>query len=681
MTNPSERPEQTSSDTSPTSGAHPVPPGGDPAVRVQDDLYRHVNGTWLREHVIPADRSRDGEFHRLRDEAEEHVRAIVERASAQAADGEGSGDVSADTARIAALYSAFMDTAAIEAAGLAPLAVDLDLVTSVQHRGDLARVLGELQLTGVGGAVGLYVDTDSSEPDHYALHLAQSGLGLPDEAYYREPQHAETLAAYEAHVARQLAATTGLDAAAAAASAAVVLALETRLAAGHWDRVRDRDAVATHNPTTREELAQLLTGFDLEAWLGGLGITEAMLARVDVREPSYLEAFAQAWADVDLADWRTWLTWRVVRSRAPYLTAAVVEENFDFYGRTLTGAEEIRERWKRGVGLVEGALGDALAKLYVAEHFPPDHKARMDELVANLVEAYRRSITDLDWMSPATRERALEKLAAFTPKIGYPVRWRDYSDLDLSGDLLASVRATSAHETRRELGKLGGEVDRDEWFMTPQTVNAYYNPGMNEIVFPAAILQAPFFDPDATDAANYGGIGAVIGHEIGHGFDDQGSRYDGEGRLADWWTQEDRAEFEVRTSALIAQYDALSPAQLAGSHHVNGGLTVGENIGDLGGLSIAIKAYRIALAAASPAGVDADVEHRGLVDLFHTWGLIWRTKSRDAEAIRLLSIDPHSPEEFRANAVVRNVDEFAQTFDVRPGDELWLEPSERVRIW
>ncbi|TGO06008.1 Metallopeptidase [Serinibacter arcticus] len=637
-----------------------------------------MNGTWLREHVIPADRARDGEFHRLRDESEEHVRDIITGAVQDPT----SGPVPEETAKVATLYQAFMDEAAIDAAGLTPLTADLDVVASVTDRSTLARAMGTLQRTGVGGAVALYVDTDSDDPDSYALHLAQSGLGLPDEAYYSDEQHAETLAAYEAHVARQLALTTGVGADDAAARAAVVVAVETRLAAGHWDRVRDRDAVATHNPTTRDELAALLSGFDLDAWLAALEITPAMLERVDVREPSFLRDLARAWVEIDLEDWRTWLTWRIVRSRAPYLPEAVVAENFDFYGRTLTGAQEMRERWKRGVGLVEGALGDALARLYVQQHFPPDNKARMDVLVANLVEAYRRSITDLEWMSPATRERALEKLAAFTPKIGYPVRWRDYSTLTITSDVVASVRVTSAHETDRELAKLGGPVDRDEWFMTPQTVNAYYNPGMNEIVFPAAILQAPFFDADAPDASNYGGIGAVIGHEIGHGFDDQGSRYDGAGRLSDWWTEQDRTEFEKRTAALIAQYDALSPAQLNGSHHVNGGLTIGENIGDLGGLSIAIKAYRIALAAAAPGGlVDPDTEREGLRDLFHSWGLIWRTKARDAEVVRLLSIDPHSPEEFRANAVVRNVDEFAEVFATKPGDALWLDPAERVRIW
>jgi len=652
--------------------------GGDPAIRPQDDLFRHVNGTWLREHVIPADRARDGEFHRLRDESEEHVRDIITAAVLDPT----SGPVPEETAKVATLYSAFMDEAAIEAAGLAPLAADLDLIAAATDRSTLAHALGALQRTGVGGAVGLYVDTDSDDPDSYALHLAQSGLGLPDEAYYRDEQHASTLTAYEKHVARQLALTTEVGEEGAAARAAVVVAVETRLAAGHWDRVRDRDAVATHNPTTREELVALLTGFDLDAWLAALEITPAMLERVDVREPSYLSDFARAWSEIGLEDWRTWLTWRVVRSRAPYLPEAVVAENFDFYGRTLTGAQEMRERWKRGVGLVEGALGDALARLYVQEHFPPGNKARMDVLVANLVEAYRRSIADLAWMSPATRERALEKLAAFTPKIGYPARWRDYSTLTITSDVVASVRVTSAHETDRELAKLGGPVDRDEWFMTPQTVNAYYNPGMNEIVFPAAILQAPFFDAEASDAANYGGIGAVIGHEIGHGFDDQGSRYDGAGRLSDWWTEQDRTEFEKRTAALIAQYDALSPAQLNGSHHVNGSLTIGENIGDLGGLSIAIKAYRIALAAEAPGGVvDPDTEREGLRDLFHSWGLIWRTKARDAEVIRLLSIDPHSPEEFRANAVVRNVDEFAEVFGTQPGDALWLDPAERVRIW
>jgi putative endopeptidase len=367
-----------------------------------------------------------------------------------------------------------------------------------------------------------------------------------------------------------------------------------------------------------------------------------------------------------------------VHGAAPFLGAALVGENFAFYGTTLTGTPQLRERWKRGVSLVEGALGEAVGKVFVARHFPPAAKARMVELVANLTQAYRRQISELDWMGPQTKARALDKLDRFTPKIGYPDRWRDYSALEIDrGDLIGNARRAAAFELARDLAKLGEPVDRSEWFMSPQTVNAYYNPGMNEIVFPAAILQPPFFDSRADDAANYGGIGAVIGHEIGHGFDDQGSKFDGDGNLVDWWTHDDRARFEERTAALIAQYEVLEPQQVPG-HHVNGALTVGENIGDLGGLAIAYTAYTISLDGAQPPVLD---ELTGPQRFFCGWAQVWRTKARDAEVIRRLAIDPHSPDEFRCNAVVRNIDAFHEAFGVAEGDALWLEPAARVRIW
>lgn len=658
-----------------TSNEELIATGGDTAIRPQDDLFRSVNGHWLASFEIPADRARFGEFHRLAEEAEHQVRALIEDAAANPAGGPNP----TETAKIAALYTAFMDTDAVEAAGAAPLRPELDAVASTESHADLARILGELQRAGIGGAIEFYVDNDSEDPEVYTLYAVQSGLGLPDESYYTDDANAQIRAAYPGHVARQLTLATGADDATAAEQAQRILDLETTLAHGHWDRVKDRDAVATNNPVTRGELEDLLPGFEFAEWVNGLGLQDSMLNRVIVREPSYLEAFAVAWQTIDLDDWKLWLTWRVIRSRAPFLTAAIVEENFDFYGRTLTGTPQLRDRWKRGVAFVEGAIGDAVARLYVDRHFPPDHKAKMDALVAQLIEAYRQSITSLEWMTPTTRERALEKLSKFTPKIGYPVKWKDYSDLVLEGDLVAMAKAAAEHETVRELGKLGGPVDRDEWFMTPQTVNAYYNPGMNEIVFPAAILQPPFFSPDASDAANFGGIGAVIGHEIGHGFDDQGSQFDGDGRLQNWWTEQDRAEFEARTSALVAQYDQYTPAQLSGETvHVNGELTLGENIGDLGGLGIAIKAYRLAVAE---QGVDDDQERAGLRELLQAWGLIWRTKGRNEEVRRLLTIDPHSPEEFRCNGVVRNLDVFAEVFDTKPGDALWLDPAERVSIW
>ncbi len=653
----------------------------DPAARPQDDLYAHVNGRWSASHVIPPDRAMDGTFRALYDEAERQVRDIITDAAAAAVDGDAAGV----EAKIGALYASFMDTEAVEAAGVEPLRADLALVDGATSRDALTDALGALQRTGGAGVVEFYVDNDAKDPDTYVVHLVQGGLGLPDEAYYREEQHAAVLAAYRPHVARMLDLVRDVSGVVAAGDpqdlANRVVALETRLAAAHWDVVKDRDADLTYNAMTLAELAHRAPGFDWRAWAAALGAPAGALDRLVVREPSFAEAFAQAWAEVPLADWQAWATYHVVSSRAPYLTEALVQANFDFYGRTLTGTQEIRDRWKRGVGLVQGALGEAVGKVYVERHFPPTHKERMDALVGHLVEAYRESIERLDWMGEETRAKALAKLDAFTPKIGYPVRWRDYSALDVrADDLLGNVRRANAFEQDRELAKIGRPIDRDEWFMTPQTVNAYYNPGMNEIVFPAAILQPPFFDADADDAVNFGGIGAVIGHEIGHGFDDQGSKYDGDGRLEDWWTAEDRAEFERRTKALVDQYSGYSPAQLGGSHHVNGELTVGENIGDLGGLAIAITAYRIALGRPLEEAPVLD-GYTGLQRVFLGWAQSWRTKGRDEEVIRRLAIDPHAPDEFRCNGVVRNIDEFYTAFDVQPGDALWLDPEERVHIW
>ncbi|PYF96732.1 endothelin-converting enzyme Metallo peptidase. MEROPS family M13 [Georgenia satyanarayanai] len=650
----------------------------DTTVRPQDDLYRHINGTYLREHEIPADRARDGAFMVLRDLSEKRVREIITDAAA-------AEDATGEAKQVGDLYASFMAEERIEALGTGPLQPDLELFTAARDKEALARAMGTLASTGVGGAVALFVDTDFNDPDSYRVFLWQSGLGLPDESYYREDAHAETRTAYLAHVAAMLELSGLVTADEAMGAAQRVVDVETRLAAGHWDKVRSREADQINNPRTWAEILESAAGFPWDVWRESLNLPAGAVDSTIVGMPSFLSHFATAWEELDVDSLRMWLLWHVVSARAPYLPTAFVEEHFDFYGRTLTGAPQMRERWKRGVSLVEGALGEAVGKIYVERHFPPAHKARMQELVDNLIEAYRQSITELDWMGEETKRRALEKLAAFTPKIGYPDRWRDYSTLETDPtDLLGNVRRAELFETARNLAKLGEPMDRDEWFMPPQMVNAYYNPTMNEIVFPAAILQPPFFDVDADDAWNYGGIGSVIGHEIGHGFDDQGSKYDGTGRLQDWWTEQDRTEFEARTTALIAQYDAFSPAQLGGSHHVNGALTIGENIGDLGGLSIAIKAYEIALRKQGLSGLaDAPVVDglTGLQRIFFSWGRVWQQKARDAEVVRLLSIDPHSPNEFRCNGVVRNLDAFVEAFDVQPTDALYLPPEERVRIW
>jgi putative endopeptidase len=643
----------------------------DADARPQDDLFGHVNGRWLAEYEMPADRATDGAFRSLYDRAEEQVRDLITEA---AASGAAQGT---DEQRIGDLYASFMDEQTVAANGVAALLEELATVDAAQTPEALATVLGALQRTGVGGGTGVYVDTDSKNSTRYLLHFTQSGLGLPDESYYRDEQHAEILAAYPQHIAAMFGLVYGEgdhdD------TAARIVALETKLAAAHWDVVKRRDADLTYNLRTFADLPAEAPGFDWTGWVTQLGTTPDETTEVVVRQPDYLTAFAAAWSGEDLEDWKRWLRWRLIHARTFLLTDDLIAEDFSFYGRRLSGTEQIRDRWKRAVSVVESLMGDAVGKLYVERHFPPHAKGRMDELVANIREAYRASINSLEWMTPATREKALAKLDKFTPKIGYPPKWRDYSALMIErDDVYGNFRRGYAVGYDREMAKLGGPVDRDEWFMTPQTVNAYYNPGMNEIVFPAAILQPPFFDAESDDAANYGGIGAVIGHEIGHGFDDQGAKYDGDGNLVDWWTDEDRTEFGARTKKLIEQYDSYAPRTLSNGHHVNGAFTVGENIGDLGGLSIALLAYRLSLKGQPAPVIDGLT---GEQRVFFGWAQVWRTKSRDAEAIRRLATDPHSPPEFRCNGVIRNMDAFYEAFGVDENDALYLDPQQRVRIW
>ncbi|WP_307833436.1 M13 family metallopeptidase [Pimelobacter simplex] len=643
-------------------------PGMDLDIRPQDDLFGHVNGTWLAQTEIPSDRSSWGPFVQLADQAEEDVRVIITELAQTAG---ASGDE--DARKIADLFNSFMDTERVEAAGLAPAQPLIDAVAGLRDVRDVAAFLGEFERIGGYGLFGSYVDTDSKQSDRYLFHVVQGGLGLPDESYYRDDKFAEIRTAYVAYLARLLTLGGHPDPAAAAQR---ILDLDTELAKGHWERAETRDVQKTYNLMTADELKALCPAFDWDAYITNLGGhlsgEHATVAEVVVKQPSYLEHLSGVLESQPIEAWRDWFLSRVLRSAAPYLTEAFVETNFDFYGRTLSGTPELRARWKRAVSFVEGAMGEAVGKEYVARHFPPASKAMMDELVANLLAAYRQSISKLDWMTDETKERAYDKLATFRPKIGYPERFRDYSALVVvPDDLVANAQAAAGFETDRQLAKIGSPVDRDEWFMLPQTVNAYYNPGTNEICFPAGILQKPFFSPDALEAENYGGIGAVIGHEVGHGFDDQGAQYDGDGNLNDWWTADDKAAFEVKSKALIAQYDGFSPRNLPGEH-VNGALTVGENIGDLGGLTIAHTAFQIAQGGA------ASLEDR--TKLFLNWAYVWRTKRRLEQEQQYLTIDPHSPPEFRAN-IVRNLDEFHEVFGTAPGDGLWLEPEDRVRIW
>jgi putative endopeptidase len=637
----------------------------DSGIRPQDDLFRHVNGRWLARTEIPADRARYGSFPILAEEAEKAVREIVEEAA--------SAPEGTQERKFGDLYASFMDAGRVEQLGSQPIGQMLATARAVSTVPELLETLGRLERLGIGGLYQLFVDTDPGNPQRYLVFFEQAALSLPDESYYREERFAGVRDAFVGHVQRMFELAGWPDADKAAKQ---VFALETAVAGHHWDNVASRDSQKTYNLFTWTDA--LSKGPDLRGWLAALDPPAGAFDEIVLRQPSFSTGLASLLTDEHLPSWRDWLCWQVIHSAAGYLSDAFVQEDFGFYGRTLSGTPQLRERWKRGVSLVEETMGEAVGRAYVARHFPPEAKARMDVLVANLTEAYRQSISELDWMGADTRRRALEKLEKFTPKVGYPVRWRDYSSLDIDpADLMANVRAAHAFEFRRQLNKIGKPVDRDEWFMTPQTVNAYYNPGMNEIVFPAAILQYPFFDPGRDDAANYAAIGAAIGHEIGHGFDDQGSKYDGDGRLTDWWSEQDRQAFEARTRSLIEQYNALAPRQ-APDQHVNGALTIGENIGDLGGLGIAWKAYLVSLHGEQAPVIDGLT---GAQRFFLSWARAWQHKTRDEEVIRLLAIDPHSPAEFRVNQVVRNLDEFYGAFGVGATDELWLEPAARVRIW
>lgn len=656
----------------------------DADVRPQDDLYRHVNGLWLSEAEIPADQSSTGGFTDLRLQAERDVRDILDEITAKVNEDPDTYEGS-EIRKIADLYDSFMDVDRVNGLGAAPLQADFDLIREARDKDDLEIVVGRLYAIGVPMPFELDIHADRNNPSQYIPWLYQSGLGLPDEAYYREDAYAEYREKYRDFIPTLYSLATGEDDTAAKAAAEHIMDFETKLASHHMSVVDSRDADKTNNVMTFDELKEKAPGFDWDAAFDAMDLWPSNAPNFLVMTPDALAGFGEEWQRADLEQLKVYLHWRAILARVPFLSEEIVQANFNFYGKVLSGTEQIRDRWKRGVSLVNSVLGEAVGKVYVERHFPPDHKAKMEQLVADLVAAYDDSIRNLDWMTDATKEKALAKLGKIVTKIGYPEEWRDYSKLEITDALVSNVRAAARFEHDRQISKLGTEVDRTEWFMNPQTVNAYYSPVGNEIAFPAAILQPPFFDADADPAYNYGGIGAVIGHEIGHGFDDQGSKYDGEGRLNNWWTDEDREEFEKRTKALVGQYEQYTPAQLGDSeHHVNGEFTLGENIGDLGGLSIALKAYDIAMEREGHGGCEGAPEiegYTGIQRVFLNWARIWKTKVRDEIAIQYLAIDPHSPAEFRCNGVVKNVDAFAEAFDVAEGDELWLDPEERVRIW
>ena len=676
-------------------------------IKPSDDLFRFVNGPWIDTYRLPDDKARYGSFDKLAEDAESQIRDILE-------------DEDCPAAKSQALYRSFMDTDAIEAAGATPIRPALDAIDHAADKAALTRTIGALKPIDMGPDVfDIAVFGDPKNPDTNVVHLEQSGIGLPDEAYYREDHYAPIREAYVDMVAKQLRLAGYGDEETTRAQADRFLDVETRIAANHWDNVATRDSQKTYNPTDFVTLSDELAHFNIaawaDAWQGAYDATPAAktqpvdltaaLQHTIVHEPSFLKGFDAFWNNADLDDLKLWARVHVIIGTASLLSHDYDVANFDFYGKVLSGTTQQRDRWRRGVSLVNGVCGEDVGREYVKRHFPESSKQRMEQLVGNLIDAYRVSITNSDWLGEETKAKALEKLSKFTPMIGYTERWRDYTAFDVHADagLVANMQAAALYEWGFQLSKAGKPVDKGEWLMNPQTVNAYYEPSMNVIVFPAAILQPPFFNPDAEDAANYGGIGAVIGHEIGHGFDDQGAQYDGDGVLNDWWTTDDKANFEKRTKALIEQYNAFVPTQLAEKYadepnkapHVNGALTIGENIGDLGGVNIALKAYAFALDEA--AGRDKDGSAKaieeslsaapvmdgwtGLQRFFLSYASIWRSKNRDELAEKYLQIDPHSPAECRTNGIVRNVDLFYRAFDVTPDSAMWLDPDKRVRIW
>jgi putative endopeptidase len=639
--------------------------GGDPRAKPGDDFERYANGHWDDTAQIPPDRANWGSFAILRERSLQQVREILEGLPPDAPAG-------SNPRKLGDFYRAYLDTDAIEKAGLTPARPVLDAIAAARSGEDIARLMGrpELRLTA---PVELGMQPDDKDPDHYMVTIRQSGLGMPDRDYYLkdEPVYQELRGKYAAHIERLLKLAGDADAAQEAHS---ILELETQIATAHWPRAKSRERDLTYNPHTREDLPVFAPGIPWPALLAAAGLEQQ--PRFVVRQADAVQALAALFAKAPLQRWQTYLRYHYLAGNADVLPKAFDDEVFDFYGRALHGRQEQQPRWKRAVAAVDDGLGEAAGALYVERYFPPASKQQMLLLVENLRASYRERIARLPWMSPVTRKVALEKLAAFHPKIGYPDKWRDYSALEVqAGGAFGNVARAAAFDWQRQLKRLGGPTDRGEWNMTPQTINAYYYSTFNEVVFPAAILQPPFFDPHADPAVNYGGIGGVIGHEMGHGFDDQGSKSDARGVLHTWWQPEDTEAFHHRVDALAAQYDTYT---VLPGLNINGRLTLGENIGDLGGLSVANQAYHRSLHGTRPpvlGGLSGDQR------FFLSWAQVWRTKQRDEDLRSQVTSDPHSPAKYRVNGVVRNVDAWYPAFKVQPGDKLYLPPAERVHIW
>jgi len=648
------------------SGINPA--AMDSAVRVQDDLFLHTNGTWLKNTAIPADKPMWGSFVELDDQVKPQLQSIIEAISPTAAAG-------SNAQKISDLYQSYMDTATIDALGLKPLQALFARIDAITDTAQVPALVACFNRIGIVAPFDFSVTPDDKDSTVYAVHLAQSGLGLPDRDYYLLDDDAKLKGlreAYVRHIEKMLAMAGDTD---AAASAQTILKLETALARVQWTKVELRDPVKGYNKFDTASLNALTPGFEFQAYLKAAGL-EGKISSVIAGQPSYFTGFAKVLQDTPVQDWKTYFRWHALSSNSGMLPVQFADEHFAFYGTLLQGVPVQKARWKRAVDKVDADLGEAVGQLYVEKYFPAEHKARMEKLVSNLMAAYRQSINRLDWMSPATKKQAQLKLSTMVTKIGYPDKWRDYSALSVSKtDLIGNSLRANEFETDYQISQLGKPIDRRQWGMTPQTVNAQYDPQFNDITFPAAILRPPFFNPDADDAVNYGAIGAVIGHEISHAFDDQGSQYDEKGNLRNWWTEQDHKKFAEKTAALVRQYSAFSP--LAG-YHVNGELTLGENIADNSGLAIAMKAYRLSLHGKSAPKIDG---YTGEQRFYLGFAQVWQMKLRDEFALVLLKTDPHSPVEARTNGTVQNQPDFYKAFNVKPGDRLYLAPKDRVIIW
>ena len=637
----------------------------DTTVRPGDDFFEFVNGQWVERTEMPADRSRYGTFDILRDESQEAVKAIIEESA------EGDFPKGSDEQKVGDLYKSFLDWEGRDARGIEPLQPELDRIAAIESYDELAVYFASALKRGLDAPFAAQQLPDFLDPKYYAMLIAHSGLGLPEREYYfKDDQQSEELRkAYVAHIEKMFD-LAGFDGGADAAS--TIMALETRLAAENLTKEKLRDYANNYRKYPIDDLSELMPNFNWDGWTEELGIQD--LDEVVVFTSDYMKALDNIITDTDLDTWKTYLTWSALNQAASRLTKALDQQNFEFYEKTLSGVQEQRPDWRRATQTVDALLGEVVGRVYVKRHFPPEAKQRMMELVENLIKAYEKSIKELDWMTEETRAQALDKLSKFQPMIGYPDKWRDYSALTIEADdLYGNFERAAMAEYQRALDRQGGPVDREEWGMYPQTVNAYYSPPMNQVVFPAAILQPPFFNMEADDAVNYGAIGAVIGHEIGHGFDDKGSTFDGDGVLRNWWTDEDRAEFEKRTSALVDQYNAFKPFD---DLSVNGEFTLGENIGDLGGITIALLAYK--MSHDEPPVIDG---FTGIQRVFLGFAQVWRGIMRDEELRRRIATDPHSPLVYRTNGPVRNVPEWYEAFDVQETDALYLPPEERVKIW